>query len=76
MNKARRKEIARAVELLDQAKSILEDIGSEEQDAFDNMPESFQQADRGDTMQEAITGMEEAVGQIEEASEAVQEAAS
>ena len=48
MNKARRKRLAEAAELLEQARDILEEVKDEEQEAHDNLPESFQQGERGE----------------------------
>lgn len=59
MNKLRRKEIAKAIELIEQAYEILEIAKEDEQDAFDNMPESLQQSERGETMEEYISIMED-----------------
>lgn len=59
MNKARRKEIARAIELMDEAREILEAVMEEEQEAFDNMPESLQCSERGEAMEEYISTLEE-----------------
>ena len=60
MNKARRTQIAGAIELLEQAKNILEEACSEEQEYKDNMPESFQQGDKGQKADEAISNLENA----------------
>lgn len=35
----------------------IDELISELEDAFDNMPESFQQGDRGDTAQERISAL-------------------
>lgn len=59
MNKARRKELARVVDLLDQARDLLETIRDEEQEAFDNLPESIQCSERGGAMENCISTMEE-----------------
>lgn len=76
MNDARRKELDKAIAALEEAKSIVENIKSEEQDAFDNMPEGFQQGDRGQMMETAISAMDDvendidsAIGNIETAKE-------
>ena len=61
MNKARRKEIARAIELMDEAREILEAVKDEEQEAFDNMPESLQCSERGEAMEGYIGTLEEVV---------------
>ena len=54
MNKARRKELERACQLLNDAKDIIEEVRDEEQECFDNMPEGIQYSERGDQMQENI----------------------
>lgn len=72
MNKARRDEIAGAIVQLEaireQAYALAEEIArirDEEQDYFDNMPEAFQNAERGDLAQEAIDALDNAVNEIE-----------
>ena len=65
MNKLRRKEIARAIELMEQAREILEAVMEEEQEAFDNMPESLQCSERGEAMEEYIGTLEEAIDNLE-----------
>lgn len=61
MNKQRRKMIAEVVEKIETLKGDLEMIRDEEQDAFDNMPESLQGSMRGEEMEEAIEYMDEAI---------------
>lgn len=66
MNKMRRIEISRAVELIDQAKGILESCRDEERDYFDNMPESFQDGEKGSVAQQAIDTLDESASSLEE----------
>lgn len=54
MNKQRRKQIAAAIELIEQAQAILEEVIAEEQEAFDNLPEGIQASERGELMEEYI----------------------
>ena len=65
MNKDRRKEISRAIELMEQAREILEAVKDEEQEAFDNMPEGPQNSERGETMQGYICTIEEYMDTLE-----------
>lgn len=72
MNKDRRKAIDAAKMLLDDirsaidaAKEAIETIKDEEQDYFDNMPESFQQGDKGDTAQSAIDNLDNAMSELD-----------
>ena len=59
MNKARRKELAEIISLIEEARERLESVMDEEQEAFDNMPESLQYSERGETMEEYISTMDE-----------------
>lgn len=58
MNKQRRKQIAVAIELIEQAQAILEEVKEDEQEAFDNLPESIQLSERGELMEEYIYTLE------------------
>ena len=69
MNKPRRKELKRAVELLEEALSIIELCKDEEQEAFDNLPDSFQESERGEKMDEYIYYMEDVMMSIENAAD-------
>ena len=51
MNAARRKRLAEAVDLIASAKENIEEVKEEEQEAFDNMPESLQGSERGEEME-------------------------
>jgi len=51
----------------------LESIRDDEQDKYDNMPESLQSSDRGDTMQEGIDDLESAIEALNTATEALTE---
>ena len=59
MNKQRRKDLLDVAEHLQDALDRLSEVRDEEQEAFDNMPESLQYGSRGDAMQEAIDTMDE-----------------
>lgn len=83
MNKDRRKALQEAVTLLekvrgdiDDAKSLLETAKDEEQDYFDNMPEAFQQADKGQAAEAAVSELDEAISELESAIDHVNNATS
>ena len=59
MNKDRRKELARAQALIDEAQNIILAVTSDEQDAFDSMPESLQNGPKGEALQEKLDKLEE-----------------
>lgn len=66
MNNARRKEIQKITQQLEELKSSIESLQEEEQDAYDNLPESIQDGARGEKMQEAINNLEYAVDNIQD----------
>ena len=59
MNRQRRTEIRKAINLILEAKDILENVLADEQEAFDNLPEGFQCSERGETMEENISLLED-----------------
>jgi poly-gamma-glutamate capsule biosynthesis protein CapA/YwtB (metallophosphatase superfamily) len=67
MNNDRRKEINKAIGLLQEALSILEVARDEEGDTFNNMPENLQSSERGQKTEEAYGQLESACCVIEEA---------
>lgn len=67
MNKSRRQEIERAMTMLDEAKGILEACRDEEQDYFDNMPESFQSGDKGQAAENAVALLEDIISNLDDA---------
>lgn len=58
MNNDRRNRIRKLISQLEDIRDEIENILSEEQEAFDNMPEGFQESERGEKMQEAINYLE------------------
>ena len=76
MNKDRRDRIAKIKEALEDLRGQIEDLQSEEQEAFDSMPESLQQSERGqaseaaaNALQSAYDAADEAITNLETASE-------
>lgn len=72
MNNQRRKQLAGAIEKLEQAVALIEEtketvefVNEEEQEAYDNMPESLQESERGQTIQENIDKLEDVIFNIE-----------
>ncbi len=76
MNKARRKEINRARDLLAEARAIVEAVKEEEQEAKDNLPESIADGEKGSAMEEAIDKLEEVASSLEEIENNLEEATS
>lgn len=67
MNSKRRKELEKLTEKLEELKCNIEALMEEEQEAFDNMPESLQYAEKGEAMEENITELENAAGNVQDA---------
>lgn len=72
MNNQRRKaiaaiesEIASLSETLDNLRERIESIRAEEQEAYDNLPESLQCAEKGERMQSAIDALDNAASELE-----------
>ena len=66
MNKARRKRLREANELLDQAMNIVSECAEEERVCYDNLPESLQYAEAGERMSENADSLEEVPDSIQD----------
>lgn len=66
MNAKRRKELAKVVEHMAQVRAELEAILEQEQDAYDNLPESIQDSMRGDEMEDIVETMETIAQELED----------
>lgn len=66
MNKPRRKELERALAMIAEARDIIESCKDEEQEAFDNLPESIQYGEQGERMEGFIDILENAIDQLDE----------
>ena len=66
MNKDRRNRLDEAISIIQEQLEIIEDIASEEQEAYDNLPESLQESERGETMSEYIDTLDEATASLED----------
>lgn len=75
MNKRRREKISKAVNYLKTARDLVDTVMSEEQDAFDSTPESIQDSEKGEKMEEAIGNLDDAIDNIDTAIESLEEAA-
>lgn len=52
---------------MDKINDVLQELTSDEESAYDNMPESIQQSEKGDVMQEGIDNLNEAVDYLSDA---------
>ena len=76
MNKPRRKRIDAILQKLEELSEELCIIKEEEEEAFENLPESLQETERGESMQDAINNMDEAISNISDATEYLRDACS
>lgn len=73
MNQQRRKRLEEASDLMNRARDILEEVKDEEQEAYDNLPENFQNGERGEEMQGYIDAIEEAYDGLDTACSAIEQ---
>lgn len=74
MNNTRRKAIQKIYDRLEELMHDIEALQEEEQEAYDNLPESLQDGERGQAMQEAADNLEYAASSIQEALDYLEEA--
>jgi antitoxin component HigA of HigAB toxin-antitoxin module len=67
MNKQRREALDKLVMQLESVKEEIDYLRNEEAEAYENLPESFQEGERGQKMQEGIEYIESAMDNIDEA---------
>lgn len=75
MNNDRRRQLEDVKDSLDEAIALLNDIKDEEQDAYDNLPESLQASANASKMTDAIDTIDDAISSVEEAQRHIEEAA-
>ena len=66
MNKKRRKQIADIADKAEALKAAVDELLSEEQEGYNNLPESLQDGEKGETIQQAIENLENASSSLEE----------
>ena len=66
MNKARRKKLGEIIDQLEYLREDLDAVASEEREAYDNLPESLQESDRGCAMEEAADELDDICSELEE----------
>lgn len=73
MNKARRKAIEEIIDQLGTLKEQIESVCEEEQEAYDNLPESIKYSERGEAMSEMTTDLEDAASSIDDVMSTLQD---
>ena len=73
MNNTRRKELQKLLERIEDLKTDLESVKSEEEEYFENIPENLQSSERYDLSERSITSMEDALSSLEDANQSIDE---
>ena len=66
MNKLRRKTLSEILDRIEGLQLEIQEVLDEEQESLDNLPESFQNGEKGEKMQEFIDYLEYAVSSLDE----------
>lgn len=74
LNQARRGEIAKVIDRLEDIKQDVSYILGDEQDCLDNMPENLEGSERFASMEQAVDNLEDAVSGIEDAIDSLNKA--
>ena len=73
MNKQRRKEIEKIVNELQELMERLQDLAEQEQEAYDNLPESIQESERGEAISDCAYELDDATTDVEAVMDKLQE---
>ena len=76
MNNKRRKELRRAIDMIETALDIVNSVKDEEEDAMCNYPENLQGTEIYENMETAVDTMEDAVSNIDDGISSLSEAVS
>ena len=74
MNDERRKKLQTAINNLDNARNLIEEVKQEEEDALEAMPDAFKEGEKGEKAQTNIDALESAMGSAEDAVTNLEEA--
>ena len=66
MNVERRGQISKALALVIEARCLIEQARDDEREYFDNMPESFQEGDRGQQAEAVVDALDDAANGCED----------
>ncbi len=75
MNKQRRAELGRLDTRLEELRADLETIKDDEQSAFDQMPESLQNGERGQKAENVVSFLDDALSSLDDARMSIESAA-
>jgi len=72
MNADRRNQLSDAIDLMERAKDLLGCVLDGEQEAYDNLPVSLQESERGEGMEENVDNLGDIVESVESVIDDVQ----
>jgi len=64
---SRAKRLEEAINSINSAKEIVEELKNEMQEWYDNMPENLQSSDKADRIQECVSSLEEVSSSLDDA---------
>lgn len=67
MNKEQRARLGKIVEQLYDLQSQIEEVKDDEESKYDNLPESLQESDKGESFLEAIDSLDDALSYLSDA---------
>ena len=76
MNNKRRKELRKAIEIIETALDIVNQVKDEEEDSMYNYPENLQGTETYENMEVAVDTMDDAISNIDDSISSLNEAAS
>ena len=73
MNRQKRKRLGKAFDLIAEAEEILEEVKSEEEDSYENLPDNFRDGDKGEEMQNYIEMLDESIGYLQDVNSVIEQ---
>lgn len=73
MNKVRRNHLDEAISKIQEQLEMIMYVKDEEEEAYENMPESLQGSERGEQMSECIDTLDEAINTLDDVIASLQE---
>lgn len=73
MNRQKRKRLGKAFDLIAEAEEILEEVKSEEEDSYENLPDNFRDGGKGEEMQNYIEMLDESIGYLQDANSVIEQ---
>ena len=74
MNNTDRNELQRAIDLIEQAKEIVEMVKNGEQEKFENLSDGLQQSERGQKLEESASILDDVFSSLDEAIDGINSA--